>query len=54
MYTWNAEDARFDMTWTLAVVEPGDVDIFTEGNFLYMCVVQEYHSVDLFRYEGRL
>eukprot|EP00057_Strongylocentrotus_purpuratus_P001604 XP_001200130.2 PREDICTED: uncharacterized protein LOC763975 [Strongylocentrotus purpuratus] len=52
VYTWNAEDGRFEMTWTLAVVAPGDVDIFTEGNFLYMCVVQEYHSVDLFRYEG--
>ncbi|XP_063960929.1 uncharacterized protein LOC129268173 isoform X2 [Lytechinus pictus] len=52
VFTWNDEDGRFDMMWTLPVVAPGDVDVFIEGNFLYMCVVQEYHSIDLFRYEG--
>nr|XP_054761242.1 uncharacterized protein LOC129267620 [Lytechinus pictus] len=51
VFTWNDEDGRFDMMWTLPVVAPGDVDVFIEGNFLYMCVVQEYHSIDLFRSE---
>ncbi|XP_072171933.1 uncharacterized protein [Diadema setosum] len=52
VFTWNAVDETFHLTFTVPVVQPGDVDIFSEGNFLYLCVVQEYHSVDFFRLEG--